>query len=142
MRHLAARPDGQGWVNIGPDLPEEAHALIPARTGLAAWFSGRGPAIAMGTWIPASPKGHPAQVGIEHGTGPKALVRLADVGVSLPAGWRKRQDHAKHGIVIDLPPGLDHDEIVGWMLEACAALMSIVESGDDWLAVVHAPDGR
>lgn len=142
MRHLAARADGQGWINIGPELPDEDHARVPERPGLAAWFSGRGPAVAMGTWIPASAKGHPAQIGVEHGTGPKALHRLAERGLTVPPAWRKRQDHGKHGIVIDLPADADPGSVVHWLVVACTDLMSVVEAGDQWQAVVHAPAAR
>ena len=141
MQELAARGDGAGWINIRPVLTEEDERLVPVRTGLAAWLSGRGPVVAMATWMPPVTDGRPraTQVGIEHGTGPKALARLAEQGLPLPAGWLKRQDHAKHGIVADLPPDADPAQAVEWMVAATGALMSVVEAGDRWVAVIHRP---
>ena len=80
MDVLLAAADGGGWVNIGPSLTDEEAARVPPRSGLAAWFSGRGPSLPMGTWMPPVTKGKPrvAQIGLEHGTGPNALLRLAE----------------------------------------------------------------
>ena len=141
MAELTARGDGQGWINIRPVLSEQDERFVPVRTGLAAWLSGRGPVVAMATWMPPVTVGRPraTQVGIEHGTGPKALPRLADAGLPLPSGWLKRQDHAKHGIVVDLPPDADPAEAVDWMMAATAALMSVVEAGNRWVAIIHRP---
>ncbi|RMH79374.1 MAG: hypothetical protein D6683_06190, partial [Actinomyces sp.] len=101
---LAAPGTGEGWVNIGPALTEEQMARVPVRSPLAAWFSGRGPAIPMATWTPPArgSRPRPVVVGISHGTGPNALDRLAEAGVVLAPGWRRRQDHAKHGIVVEI----------------------------------------
>lgn len=142
MRRLAARGDGKGWVNLLPALSEEEHDRVPDRSGLGAWFSGRGPAIAMATWTPPATIGRPrpAQVGLEHGTGPNALDRLAEIGVGLPEGWIKRQDHAKHGIVAELPPGVDPSVVITWLIVAATVLRTVVEPGEQWLARVHEPD--
>ena len=80
MRRLTERGDGQGWINLQPALSDEEYNRVPDRSGLGAWFSGRGPAVAMATWTPPTLEGRmrPAQIGLEHGTGPKALERLAD----------------------------------------------------------------
>lgn len=139
MDDLAAAGDGSGWVNIGPALTDEEEARVPPRSGLAAWFSGRGPAAPLGTWMPPVTLAKPraAQIGLEHGTGPNALLRLSDNGVPLPAGWIKRQDHAKHGIVADLPQGADHRGVVVWMLAAARALSPELTRSGRWLATVH-----
>ena len=101
----------------------------------------RGPAVSMGTWMPAARgrKPRPAQVGVEHGTGPKALDRLAEVGVELPQGWFKRQDHAKNGIVAELPDGVDLSTVVSWLVTVATELRTVVYPGDEWVAIVHEP---
>lgn len=142
MQRLDRRGDGEGWVNFQPWLTDDEHARLPERTTLGDWFSGRGPAVAMATWMPAARgrKPRPAQVGVEHGTGPGALDRLAEAGIELPDGWFKRQDHAKHGIVAELPEGQDLAAVVRWLLIAATRLRTVVEPGDDWIAVIHEPD--
>ena len=143
METLADRGDGLGWINIGPGLRDDQIDSLPTPSPLGRWFSGRGPAVPMATWTP--PRGVPAEspptVGVEHGAGPKALDRLSDAGAPLPAGWRKVQDHAKNGIVVQPAAGASHDEVLGWLLSACWALCPI-EIEDNWLAEVHRPVGR
>ena len=140
MERLATRGDGQGWINFGPGLRDDQIDRLPSPTPLGRWFSGRGPAVPMATWTP--PRGVPAEspptVGVEHGAGPKALDRLRDAGAPLPAGWRKVQDHAKHGIVVHPPLRASHDEVLGWLLSVCWALCPI-DIEDNWLADIHRP---
>jgi len=141
MGRLSARGDGAGWINLHPVLSDEEHARLPDRSGMAAWFSGRGPAVAMATWLPAAPgpRPRPAQIGLEHGTGPKALDRLAELGAPLPAGWTKRQDHAKHGVVAELPADIAPGAVLTWLIVAATLLRTMVEPGEEWLALVHEP---
>lgn len=143
MRRLEARGDGEGWINFHPMLTDEERARVPERTTLGEWFSGRGPAVAMGTWTPPAlgAKPRPAQIGLAHGTGPKALVRLGELGLGLPDGWVKRQDHAKHGIVAELPTGEDPARVVTWLIVAATVLRTVVEPGEQWAALVHEPGG-
>lgn len=128
-----------GWINIGPALGGEDWDVVPQRSGLAAWFSGRGPAVPMATWTPQSRDGKPvpAQIGLSHGTGPNALDRLEAEGVVLPVGWIKKQDHAKHGIVAELPPSADPAVVVRWLIDAMAVLSVLIETDDNWMAEVH-----
>jgi len=141
MRELAAC--GDGWINIGPGLTPEEFAALPPRSTVSKWISGRGPAVPMATWTPPSAKGRgrPAQVGIAHGAGPNALDRLEAAGVVLPAGWVKRGDHAKNGIVAELPDTATHGAVVEWVLRAMVSLSlsPAVAIGDDWIAEVYAP---
>ena len=81
----------------------------------------------------------PAQIGLEHGTGPKALERLAEIGVGLPERWVTRQDHAKHGIVAELPADEDPSVVITWLIVAATVLRTVVEPGEHWIAVVHEP---
>ncbi len=143
MARLEARGDGGGWINLSPVLSEEEERRVPQRSLLGAWFSGRGPAVAMATWTPSTAIGRrprPAQIGLAHGTGPNALARLDEVGAGLPPGWVKRQDHAKHGIVAEVPARGDHGTVLTWMIVAATVLRTVVEPGMRWTALVHEPD--
>ena len=139
MEEFAGR--GDGWINIGPGLTPEQFAALPARSTMAKWISGRGPAVPMATWTPASrgSRGGRAQLGIAHGTGPNALDRLREAGVALPGGWEKQQDHAKNGIVASLPDTATPRSVVDWTIRALVALSPRVMVGDDWIAEVFVP---
>lgn len=130
-----------GWINLHPVLDEDEQARLPDRSGMAAWFSGRGPAVATATWMPATGgrRPAPAQIGLEHGTGPRALDRLAEAGVPLPTGWVRRQDHAKHGVVAELPGDVSPSVVITWLIVAGTVLRTLVEPGEEWLALVHEP---
>lgn len=130
---------GDGWINIGPGLTPEQFATLPARSGLASWFSGRGPAVPMATWSPRSTqgRGQPAQIGLAHGTGPDALVRLDEAGIALPPAWLKKQDHAKNGIVAEIPDGTSHHSVVEWVIRAMEALSPRIATGHDWVAEAY-----
>ena len=140
MEGLAGRGDGSGWINIGPGLRDDQIDSLPQPTALGRWFSGRGPVVPMATWTPPRKAASEAQptVGVEHGAGPKALDRLRDAGAPLPTGWRKVQDHAKHGIVVHPPLEAPHSEVLRWLLSVCWALCPI-EIEDNWLAEIHRP---
>lgn len=139
MAEIAAAPGAGGWVNIGPALTDEQAAQVPPKSGLAAWFSGRGPTVAMGTWMPDSVGGRSrtAQVGVEHGQGPNALKQLREAGLVLPHGWQKRQDHAKHGVVIDLGGDVDLSAIVEWIIGAVTILTTGVAIEDRFIAALY-----
>lgn len=134
MDTLAAA--GRGWINIGPGLTQEEFAALPTQSTVGKWISGRGPAVPMATWSPADGPG-PVTIGISHGTGPKALDRLAADGLGLPPSWRKRQDHAKHGIVAEAPATTSPDDVLAWLLPAMAALSPRVAVGENWVAEVY-----
>ncbi len=138
MDRLAGRGDGLGWINVGPGLREEQIERLPAPTLLGRWFSGRGPAVPMGTWTPARAASARPLVGIEHGAGPKALDRLRDAGAPLPQGWRKVQDHAKNGIVVEPSASASHRDMLRWILAACQSLC-VIETEDHWIAKIHRP---
>ena len=89
---------------------------MPQRSAMSAWLSGRGPALAMATWVPGTvlPRRRLAQIGIEHGTGPDALTRLRSVGIVLPDAWLRRQDHARNGLVVDLPDNAEPEVVISW----------------------------
>jgi len=141
MHQLDQVGDGGGWINFSPVLTEDEERRVPTRSGLGAWFSGRGPAMAMGTWTPRAmgPKPRNAQIGLAHGTGPNALSRLSELGIGLPSTWVKRQDHAKHGVVAELPDGVDEEQVIEWLITAATMLRTVVEPGNQWVAIIHRP---
>lgn len=130
---------GTGWVNVGPEIDEED--LPPPSGGLGRLFSGRGPAVPHATWVAGgSRRGgarRPSELGIEHGSGPRAVARLAELGLPLPGGWSVRQDHVRRGLVLAVPPGTPAEQIAEFLLGA-AARLSEVPVGDRWLVDVHA----
>lgn len=136
MAEIVESSGAGGWVNIGPALSDEQVASVPVKSGLAAWFSGRGPMVAMGTWMPA-PRGkrsRATQVGVEHGQGPNALKRLADAGVELGDGWAKRHDHAKHGVVVEVGANVALGEVVDWIVAAVTILTPDIDLSDRFVA--------
>lgn len=132
---------GEGWINLGPALSAEEFDAVPRKTGVGKWVSGRGPAVPMATWTPASQSGRarPGQAGVAHGVGPNALARLREAGIDLPENWTKRQDHARNGIVIDLPETAEPTEIVVWLLRVMDELALVIQASEQWIAEVHAP---
>lgn len=96
--------------------------------------------VPMATWMPATSQGKKptlAQIGIEHGTGPNAIKRLGEIGHDVPVDWMLRQDHAKHGIVAELPADVDSAKVVRWLMDAISGLSPLIELGERWRAVVH-----
>lgn len=131
---------GTGWVNVAADLGEDGAAASQA----GGWFSARGPQAPHGTYLPPTAKRNgriePAQLGIEHAAGPKAVRQLEAAGLGLPAGWLVRQDNPKRGLVVAVPPGTAAADVVDWLLRS-AEQLSRVPLGDGWLAEVWEPGG-
>jgi hypothetical protein len=125
---------GRGWVNVAADLGDDNAASRPG-----GWFSARGPEAPHSTYLPPRPKRNgrvaPAQLGIEHAAGPKAVRQLDAAGLTLPTGWLVRQDNPKRGLVLAVAAGTAPGQLVGWLLSA-AGLLSRVALGDAWLAEV------
>ena len=128
---------GEGWVNLGPVVDD---APTEARSGFFGIFSGRGPALPLATYVPASGgrRSQPASIGIQHGAGPRAVGLLSEAGVEVPASWRVRQDHPRRGLVLELPAGVAAEGILEFLLDAATAL-SKVRVGDLWAADRHGP---
>lgn len=133
MRELAA---ARGWLNLQPHFGDVDAPPVGARPGV---FSGRGPAVPVCTWVPGerTRKGveHVA-LGIEHGSGPGAAARLAEVGLAVPEGWVVMQDNPRRGLVVAVPPADDDAVVLDWLLEATTALSRVVLPGE-WLALLH-----
>lgn len=129
---------GQGWINFEPAVRVED--VPPPGGGFFALFSGRGPAVPLGTWTPPSPprrgRAEPAMVGLQHPAGARAKPLLERVGHPVPADWRVTQDYVKKGMVVAVPPTADHGEVVRWLLWA-ATLLSDVPLTGEWRAAVY-----
>jgi len=134
MRELAR--DRNGWVNMQPMVDEDD--IPESSLGLLGWISAKGPAVPQATWVPGESKRkgvEPDSIGLQHRGGPKARLALADAGAPIPSGWKLLADHPKRGLVVELPDGVDPEEIVDWLVGA-AKILSPIDLPDRWVAVV------
>ena len=125
-----------GWVNLVPEVVPGHDP--PPRNLVVAVFSARGDSVPLATWTaPSKPGGRPT-VGIGHGTGPQALVRLGEDGLGLPDGWWKAADHPRRGLVVNPSTGATPEAVLTWLLAASDALTLVPLTGA-WLARVYRP---
>jgi hypothetical protein len=127
----------QGWINFNPGVREED--VPPPQGAFGTLFSGTIHDIPICTWVPgaAGRKGTEGDsVGIQHNAGTKTVAHLVTLGVPVPVGWRREQDHPRRGLVVRVPPGVSHAEQLSWMLEAGAALSTVPLTGE-WEAQVR-----
>lgn len=111
---------GKGWVNITP-----AEVEAPKRTSIWGRINGRGPEVPRLTWTAPKRKGNksaPAQLGIEHAAGTKALAQLAAANHPLPPRWQRLQDHPMRGLVLIPNVECDAHETLVWALGAVEIL--------------------
>jgi hypothetical protein len=135
----ALRHTGDGWLNLMPGVVDDADVNPPA--GLFAFFGTRQAPVTMATVMPARrDKGavEGMSVGLMHPTGAKAIARLAEAGVTVPAGWVVRQDHARRGLVLQTARDSASGDIVTWCVQAGTALC-LVDMTGQWQAVVYLP---
>lgn len=125
---------GTGWVNFTPEV-EPGHEP-PPRNLVVAIFSSKGDAVPLATWTPPSEPGGRATIGVEHGSGPQALDRLAAHELALAPGWFKVADHPRRGLVVTTVPGAAPAEVLWWLLAASHALSPVPLTGS-WLAEVY-----
>lgn len=125
-----------GWVNLSPEV-EGGHEPSPRSTG-AFLFSSRGEAVPLLTWTAPAVAGGRATVGIQHGSGPRALERLARVDLGLSDGWLRVADHPRRGLVVTSPPDADGADVLWWLLAAAHALSTVPLTGN-WLATSYLP---
>jgi hypothetical protein len=135
MDELARSLDG--WVNLQPNL--EPDDVPTSGLGVLSIFSARGPAIPLLTWTPGE-RGRrgttPAEIGIQHPAGSRAVPILRERGIDVPPGWIVLQDNPKRGLVVRPSAEAGPGEIVEWLLRATAALCPY-ELPTSWLATVH-----
>ncbi len=125
-----------GWINLSPEV-EPGHEPAP-RSAVIGLFSARGDAVPLATWTAGGPGARRVTLGVEHGSGPKALARLAEHGIELPARWFKVADHPRRGLVVTCPADEPAEEVAWWLLTACHAL-SVVPLTGRWQARVYEP---
>lgn len=134
---------GAGWINFQPAIDEED--VPPPESAAFGLFSGRGPAVPLATWTPesATKRGRvePSMIGLQHPAGTRAKKRLAEVGHPVPDGWPVVQDHARKGLVVNLPDGVAPADALDWLLRAAAALSTVPLAGE-WRASVYQPATR
>lgn len=132
--------DRDGWVNLqAVEADEESPDAQPARAGLFALVSGRGPRIPVGTWVPAERGGRrrdPDSVGLQHPGGVRAYQQLLAAGVVPPAGATVLSDHPRRGLVLALPEGAAPADVLAWILAASDTLAGR-RLPDTWVALVH-----
>lgn len=128
---------GDGWINLQPAVRLED--MPPPPGELRQLFSARGPAVPLVTWAPGQTRRDGSrtreEAGIQHGTGRKARDHLADHGGAVPAGWPVRQDSPRRGLVVEIPEGVPHREVLDWLVPAAAMLSDVPLSGP-WRAAV------
>ena len=123
------------WVHIEPMVEEgEVHQSS------IFWrmFSSRGPIVPKFTWVPSyERKGQviPAQIGITHPVGTKAIERIKDFEMQIPEGWVLHQDHPKRGIVLSLPEVYSQDEVVSFAVRMLQ-ILSPFDFGSNYIASV------
>lgn len=132
LRERLAR--GRGWINLQPEV-EEGHEPPPRGLGFAI-FSGRGAPVPLATWTAPEDDDGPATIGIQHGSGPKAIQRLADEDLPLRPGWLKRADHSRRGLVVEVPADEDVAEVLGWLIDA-SHVLSMPPLTGSWMADVY-----
>jgi hypothetical protein len=128
--------DGGGWVILDPLVDDEDVPPAPPFGGI---FSGKGPAVPEVSWVPGEPgrrRPEPLSAGIRHAGGPRAVGRLREAGHPVPDGWRVLQDNPRRGLVLELPEGTDHGQVLSWLLAAAGLLTEVPLTGR-WRATVH-----
>ena len=105
------RGDGEGWINLqsaahrrgtGPRCPSAPPWASGSADAVPRWRWRRGRRRHVRSQTPTTPRS-----GSPTAPGPRRSTDWPSSGSGSPSGWVKRQDHAKHGIVADLPAGED-----------------------------------
>lgn len=134
MDDLAATRSG--WVNFRPLVDADQ---LPRRKGLDAILNASLPVMAVGTWIPGTDgrKGRePDTIGVQHPAGKRVAARLVEAGLRPPEGWKGIQDHARRGLIVELPEATPPRAVLGWLLPVLDELVE-VELDGSWRASVH-----
>ncbi|MGP8060682.1 MAG: hypothetical protein ACLP9C_13745 [Acidimicrobiales bacterium] len=139
MDRLSAAHDG--WINLLPGVDEEEAPEPEGRGPFTLLFGSPQAPVTMGTWMPAKRTRTGAgeeTLGIMHPRGRHAIASLRADGLPLPQGWRVRQDHARRGLIVCVPAGTPHAQVLDWALRAGDALAMVPLTGM-WRAKVFLP---
>jgi hypothetical protein len=126
-----------GWVNLRPAVDPDD---IPDQGGTFRIFGAHGPKVPLCTWTPweQRQRGTPrVTLGVQHGTGTKAVPYLARRGVTIDPRWRVLQDQSRRGLVVVAPVEDDADDVLRWLLATGAALCDLPYQG--WQASIYRP---
>jgi len=90
-----------GWVNVTPGVP--ADVVEENRSLFSAFLGSREMSAPLATWMPHKPgQGSAGTLGVLHARGRLHREGLAGLA-SIPSSWRCRQDHARRGLLFDVP---------------------------------------
>jgi hypothetical protein len=107
-----------GWINLTPGVPAEAVG-DPDRSLLAFLAGSSRPEAPLATWMPARPGAASAgTLGVLHRRGRLHREGLAALA-SIPSSWRCTQDHARRGLLFEVPEASE--------LDVAEALVAVVE---------------
>jgi hypothetical protein len=130
----------RGWINLHPEIVEQEDE-DPPTGGFFGVFSGRGPEVPLCTWAAGEVRRRgPDQpsIGVQHGTGPKVVDRLRELGHPVPTEWTVAQDHPRRGLVVSIPTDEPHGRVLEWLLAAGRLLCPRPLTGR-WSAEVFSP---
>jgi hypothetical protein len=136
LERMAELADGSGWMVFDAAVAEDD---VPPPAAFGGLFTAKGPAVPELSWVPGTPGGRrrePLAVGIRHGAGPKAKLRLAEAGVPVPDGWYVIQDNPRRGLVAQVPDTVPDADVLDWLLRAAPVLATVPLSGD-WRVLIH-----
>ena len=129
---------GDGWINLIPKLSDDDE---PTTLGFFTLFGGGSTGVTMCTWIPdhhdRRARGH-MSLGITHTLGQRAKGRLQSRATPIPATWRIEQDHAKRGLVFQVPLDEPNEQVLAWALRAVGSLTP-ADQIEKWRAEVYFP---
>ena len=134
MAELASPP--AGWLALQPGFDAE---LAPPRRRWSGFFTARGPYIPVVTWVPGERTRQGVDytaVGLQHGYGGAVAPWLGEQGIGVPSGWEVVSDHPMRGLVVAVPPAVDHETVLRWLLDAGDRLCPVQLTGE-WRATVH-----
>jgi len=129
---------GDGWINLLPKLTEDDESTT---LGFFTLLGGGSTGVTMCTWIPDHRDGRSqgtARVGITHNLGHRARGHLQSLAIPIPESWRIEQDHAKRGLVLQVPDGEPLDRVLAWAIRAVGGL-SPANHNTRWRAEVYLP---
>jgi len=114
------------WANIQFEVDEDHPAATPD-SPLFSLLAARGPSSPLATVMAATTSGkhpQPAQIGLQHRAGQKAVSQLVEAGVVIPDDWQWVQDHPRRGLIVQLPEidGTGAESMTDWLLSAMQLL--------------------
>lgn len=95
--------------------------------------------IPVGTWIPGAPTRsgfEPTTIGLQHGMGQRLLLALREAGQGVPDGWKTLQDHARRGVVLQIPDDTDPAVVLDWIMRVSEIVLPTDPTGR-FVATIH-----